>query len=352
MGKVVTSAGLNEFVTSGTPTETIKSQPKQKPAAQAPPLEVKDDKPIKSVGEKTETALVTKAKPAAAEAPDEDLLDDEATRAEAEKSETLREAINRKNATINRKHREMREAQEGRQEAEEFAKTQWNEKRLAEERAERLERELSELKAKAAPAVKAEKAKPDPKLFYDDKGQFKAFEYAEELAAYSASKAVEDDRKNQADERRKAEAAQAEAVARSRVQETIKKHPDFEQVMADSPLRTHNAVLEYLSAHEMIGEISYYLAKHPDFVERINAMHPLRAIAEVGKLELTLKPADEPTKVEKPVDASAKRFANGAQSPPINTLNTAATVDTNTDPSKMTFKELRAYEAARRRKRS
>lgn len=332
MGKVITGAGLSEFIQSGK-VEEIKAAPKEKVSKEAPPLEV-----VKPAGDATPKK----------EEPKEEPLTDEAKDEARERSDDWRAEITRKNAAINRKHREMMEAREGQREAETFAKQQWNDKRLSEERIAQLERDLTDLKAKAAPVAAEKKAKPDPKAFYDDKGQFKAFEYAEELAAYSANKAVEDDRQAQATARTQAESAAAEALAKERVAQSIKKHPDYEQVLAASDLRTHNAVLAYLSGSEYIGEVSYYLAKNPEFIERINKLNPLKAIAEIGKLELTFEPKKDDTAAG---DAPGAKVSQGAP-PPIKSLHADAPVDINTDPAKMSFKELRAYEKMRKGKRS
>ncbi len=347
MAKVVTSQGIQDFVQAGK-FEQIKNDPPKKKQTEAPPLEVKDKPVVADVSDDKKDDKEPK-KPAH-DAPDEDLDDDDDTRADMDKDEKLRDRIARKNATINRKHREMREAREAADEAERFAENQYQRATRAEARAEAQERELAEWRAKAAPLEKKEeKTKPDPKAFYDDKGQFKAFEYAEELAAYSANKAVADDRATQAEDKRKAEHAAAETQARERVAETSKKYPDFAEVMQACDLQTHNAVLQYLSASEHIGEVSYYLAKHPDFVERINKLNPLKAIAEIGKLELTFE--KPPAKADEKSDATPAVKTSGAPAP-IKPLSSATTVNTNTDPAKMSYKELRAYERSRNRRRS
>jgi hypothetical protein len=329
MGKVVTSGGLNEFISTGK-VEEIKSDPKPKREAQAPPLEVKNEVAAADVKEPK--------KEEAEEYKDED----PATQAEIDKAEKFRRLINKKHsesrsfkALADKRATELADA-------EEFAKSQWNEKRLSDERAATLEKELADLKKGSTQVQPAkEKGKPDPKSFVDDKGQFKSFEYAEELAAWAASKAVEDDRAKQAQERREAEAAQAEALARTRVAETEKKHPDFKEVMGEADVRTHKDVITYLSASEHIGEVSYYLAKNPEFLARINALHPLKAIAEIGKLEATF---EKPAKVE---ETKAANVAQSGAPPPIKPLSSAASVNTNVDPAKMTYKELRAYERSR-----
>jgi DNA repair exonuclease SbcCD ATPase subunit len=339
MPKVVTSAGLNDFVTTGKITEEFKSEPKLKTtngaakvetAEVVPPVEEPKDEPIDTP-----------------EAPEDDVADDDDTRAAMEQSEKLRDAIAKKNAVINRKHREMREAKEAAEESERFAEGQYTRARLAEERAAALQRERDDLQAKVVPPEKkAELVKPDPQKFYDDKGQFKAFEYAEELAAYSANKAVADLETRQAEDKRKADLAQAEQLARTRVAEAVKKHPDFKEVMEKADVHTHNAVLQYLSASDHIGEVSYYLATHPEYVEKINALNPLKAIAEIGKLELTFE-EKAPSKKD---DVAAAKVTASAPAP-IKPLTSQSSVNTNTDPAKMSFKELRAYERSRARKR-
>lgn len=335
MGKVVTSGGLNEFIETGKHLE-IKADPKPKPQKDAPPLEVKKEIAPTDV----------KDAPKKEDADEEYKDPDPETQAFLERDEKARKAVGKKHkeAMSFKALAEKRAAELS--DAEEFAKGQWNEKRLSDERAAQLERELAEFRkgaTKEAPKVK--EGKPDPKVFVDDKGQFKSFEYAEALATWAASNAVEEDRAKQAEEKKQAEAVAAEAIARARVLETEKKHPDFKQVMDAADVRTHTQVINYLSGSEFIGEVSYYLGKNPDFLARINAMHPLKAIAEIGKLEATF---------EKPPAAKEESKANGASAvsgapPPIKTLSSATTVNTNTDPAKMTYKELRAYERSRRR---
>jgi hypothetical protein len=332
MGKVVTSGGLNEFIETGKHLE-IKADPKPKPAKEAPPLEVIKDKPAGEVKEPVKE-------------PEEYTDPDPETQAALLKDEKARKAVNRKHAeSMSFKALAEKRAAEL-ADAEEFAKGQWNEKRLSDERATNLERELAEYRKGATKeAPKAEKAKPDPKLFVDDKGQFKSFEYAEALASWAASDAVEKDRKAQQEERRAAEVATAEALARSRVAETEKKHPDFRAVVDAADIRTHTQVINYLSASEFIGDVSYYLGKNPEFLARINAMHPLKAIAEIGKLEATFE--KPPLKTDE-VKGADKNAVSGAP-PPIKPLSSAASANTNVDPAKMTYKELRAYERSRRR---
>jgi len=335
MGKVVTSQGLNEFVSTGKPTEEIKAKEKPAPVKEAPALEVKEDKPV------ADLSTDKKDEPAA----DEKYVDDDKTiQEEIEKSERFNRLINKKHQEAKSFRALAEKRAEEIAEAERFAEQQFNERRLVEDRERKLQAQLDEMK-KAAPEAKKEPElkKPDPKAFYDDKGQFKAFDYAEELAAYSANKAVADDRARVAEEQRQIQLQEAQRKAEERVAEAKKVHPDFVEVMNTADVKTHDALLQYLSASDNIAEVSYYLAKHPEYLERINKMHPLKAIAEVGKLELTFE------KVAAPKEEPAPIISKAAPAPitPITTSGAAAVI---TDPSKMNFQQLRAYERSRRRR--
>jgi hypothetical protein len=335
---------LNEFVSTGK-HEDFKADPKPTKKAEAAPLEVEKPKPVVDPGEREKEP----------EAPAEDTADDEDTKAAVAQNEKLRDAILRKNTVINRKHREMRQAREAAEEADRLAESQFNRARLAEDALTATQRELAELKAKAAPAAKTEESKkPDAKNYYDDKGQFKAFEYAEDLAAFSAEKAVRTDREKQLADARAREAAAAEEVAKTRVAKSREKYADFDRVMTADETQLSQPVLAYLSTSEYIGDVSYYIATHKDFAEKISKLNPLKAIAEIGKLELSFEPKKTDTAVTETVTDPAKLAAvtkvSGAPAP-IKTLNTQGSANINTDPAKMSFQELRAYERSRAKKR-
>lgn len=332
MGKVITSAGLNEFVSAGKYDE-IKDAPKVV-AKEAPPLEVKESKPAADAGEK-----------APPRTPEEEYLDgiedDPAVRAQMLKSERFTRAMGKKHVFMMEAKEAAEKAASEAAEAERFAETQFNERRL-------LEQRLREMEAKAATAPKAEEPpkpeKPDPQKFYDEKGQFKAFEYAEALSTYAATNAVAADRARQVEERRAAEAVEQERIARERVAAARAAHPDYDKVMAADP-QVPTIVLQYMTGSEHVGEIAYHLAKNPDYVERINKLHPLKAIAEIGKLEQTF---EKPPTAAKPPAAAPK--ASGAP-PPIEPLQTSGSGTVQTDPAKMSYRELRAFERSRQQRK-
>jgi hypothetical protein len=326
MGKVVTSQGMREFVQEGK-FETIKNDPR--PKAEAPPLEVKKDIVVSDVKEPLKEA----DKP-------EYVDDDKETQAEIEKSERFKKLIGKK-------HYEMKKAQAEAESADRLAEEQFNRARLAEQRLAEYDAELKQLRAKE-PAKEVPKAeKPDPAKFNDDKGQFKAFEYAEALAAWSADQSIAKYKIDQETQRKAQESAVAEARATELVNKTKAKYDDYDDSIRElmsKDLKTHQSVIGYISASDQIGELNYYLAKHPEFVTALNAMHPLKAVAAVRDVELTF---EKPAKVEEP-KAEAPKVTSGAPAP-ITPLPSGGAVNTNTDPSKMDFKQLREFRRAQER---
>jgi hypothetical protein len=330
MAKVVTGKGMQEFVETGK-HETIKDREPKK-EAEAPILEAVKAAPVLEVGKEAE-------KPA----------DEADTGLEAEDNDLAERAQKR----ISKKHREMKQAEalakrlQGElDDTENFSKSQFDRARMAEEKLTTLERELNELRSKATVAEVPKNQKPDAKDFYDEKGQFKAFEYAEKLAEYSATKAVEDDRKRQSDERTKAEQNLIVKAFEARLEKAREKYPDFKEVVGKADVNVPPYIQQYMVESDFGGDLGYYFAKNPDAFEALTKLSPIKAIAAIGKLE-TQWEKKEPTteKVETPVIPKA-----GAPAP-IKPLQGGSGV-IQVDPAKMDFRQLRAYEAERRRNKA
>jgi hypothetical protein len=96
--------------------------------------------------------------------------------------------------------------------------------------------------------------------------------------------------------------------------------------------------------------IAYALAKDPELTQRIAKMKPILGLAELGKLEdkLTAKPPKEVIPEPKLEEKVPER---GGAPPPITPIATNASGTVNTDPARMSFQELRAYEKQRNKKR-
>jgi len=352
MGKVVTSQGLTEFVQSGTVTHVPDHKPKTNGAAEAPVAEVKKDPPTIDLGAKEPE----KAAPEAKTEPEAKAEPEKTNEGWEDFTEEERRILGRKaEEKFNKKHRAMKEAQELAEENERFAEQQFNERKLAEKRAEEAEARAKALEAQVPkkepePELK-EPSETDPK--YQVNGQFDWKTYSKDMATYVAAQAVADERKKQADEQAAKERSEAEARMKSRFDAVRKNHVDFDKVVESIKGTAADQVpqhmLNYLFESEQGGELHYYLMKHPEETVRISKMKPILALAELGKLEAKL------TEPAKPAQAAAEpvaRVERGGAPAPITPLSGEGTTGIVTDPAKMDFKQLREYERNRRREKA
>ena len=182
---------------------------------QAPPLEVKDDKPVELEAKK----------------PDEHVDDDPETQAEIDKSERFRKAMNRKHYALKQAEAQLEKVQSEMAESERFSEQQYNERRQAEARLSQLEKELGELRAKGTPAdAKPELKEPnenDPK--YVVNGQFDWKAYTKDQSEYVASAKLAEFQKAQEEAFRARQAQEREAKAKELVDAAKLKHADYDE---------------------------------------------------------------------------------------------------------------------------
>jgi len=338
MPKVITSEGLNEFVSTGEPTSTIsRKQPKgtqanpNKQAAQAaeatpPPL----PPPVDS------TAHATPA-----EAPERDIEQDDDWKKYADLP--MPERIKK---VVGKKHFEMMTAKEESAELERLAEQQYNRAIMAEKALREIQAGQVPPAASAAPVQPEEKApdEHDPK-YRNDKGEFDWVTYTRDTADHSAKQAVSKFQQDQQKEANERAATQAKIAYEARVEEAKKLHPDFDQVVPGADIHTHRAVLDYVFFDSKVpGQIAYHLAKHPEFLRQINSMSPTAAVAEIGALAKTFEKPTSNGASAPPVIATPR--SSGAP-PPITPLDTSSSGSVNVDPSKMSFQELRKFERQR-----
>lgn len=334
MGKVVTSEGLVEFVQSGKFTNVPDHKPPEAKKEEAkPPVEAKKE---------LEAAVVApKPTPVEAEADDEAEDENGLRPSDSEFSEKTRKRVLAK-------HRAMKEAKEAAEEAERFAETQFNERKLVENRAAQLEAQLKELEAKIPKApVEPELAEPvetDVK-YKDEQGNFKWKDFAKDLAKFEAANAVKTERDKLAKERAEAEKSAAERQMKERFDAVRKAHPDFDKVIESVKGTEADNVpqhmLNYLFESEKGGELHYYLMKNPVETIRISKMKPILALAELGKLEAKLS---EPAKTVTPDEtAVVTRSERGGAPAPITPLSGEGSTGIVTDPAKMDYKQLREF---------
>jgi hypothetical protein len=342
LGKVVTSEGLTEFVQSG---KFIKVE-NHKAGNGAAPLETVKGTPTIDLTPAAENAAVKPAEKTPTAVSSEAETENDLSAEEQALPEKVRKEIQRKNRAVNEKHKAMKEAQEERDASDRLAEQQYNERRLAEQRADAAEARARELEAKANPPPPAAK-EPTVDDYKQPDGSIDWVKFQKDTADYTRKQALEDFRKEQAETRAAVEReAQIERL-RQNAEATRKKHPDFDQVMT----RIHGTaedkvpafVLNYIQESESSAEIAYHLAKNPEVSQKIAKMKPILGIAELGRLEDSL--------VKPPIAAAnapaapsvTPRSERGGAPAPITPLDGEGSGGINTDPSKMSYKELRAY---------
>ncbi len=346
MGKVVTTQDL----IAGTVQTVANHKPGK--AADAPALEVKKEAPdlqLSGAGDKPVDKPV-EAKP---EEHDEPLTDEEKTLPEKAQKE-----LQRAKRAVNKKHAEMMEAREDAAANDRLAEQQYNERRLAEQRADAAEARLRELEGKAQTAP-VEVLKPT----IDDKNPDGTFKYrtadgnvnwdlyTDAKADFAADQKFKEREAKEADARAATEREASIARIKANADAVRKEHPDFDTVMkavqGTESDRVPQFVLNYIFESENSAGVAYFLAKNPAESQRIAKLSPIRGIKELGKIEDSLvKPS--PSAKESPALQGATPKP-GAPPPPITPLSGSGNGAVNTDPAKMSYKELRAFRRAEAR---
>jgi hypothetical protein len=153
-------------------------------------------------------------------------------------------------------------------------------------RAHEAEREVQRLReaSERKPAESTEKPIPDRFGSYD--------EYVEALADWKADQRVaESFKRRDAERSQAAEARAAEAKAQAWAERQIafrEATPDYDAVVGKSSVQVAPHVVDALLDSESGPELAYHLAKRPETVKRINALSPLSAARELGRIEATL----------------------------------------------------------------
>ena len=125
-------------------------------------------------------------------------------------------------------------------------------------------------------------------------------DFFEALADWKAEQKLSEYRKQQqAESLNKAEQTQTATrfeLYQERVSTALDAMPDYEEVVGASDVPAAPHVLESILDSEQGPQLAYHLAKNPDVAERLNAMTPVQAAREIGRLEAQLeKPkADTP----------------------------------------------------------
>lgn len=330
--QVVTNENIHQLHNTGRVDEYKPPEAPRAEAKEEPSAKVVESDAAKVEHQRDENGRFTKQEAKDTNTPAAKTADDD-DEADADLPERARRQIGKK-------HRAMKEA-------EEFATQAYRARLAAEERAEKLQRELEARDAKSRPAQEKEDKPPKPEDFAT------VAEYTEALTDYKVAKRFEAEKVREAQEREQQAKAQREREFGQRVQAAAAKYSDFNEVVngiAGTDLdRVHMDVIEYIQESEHGGDLLYTLAKDSKTLDRLRKLSPRRFIAELGKLETQFEKPSEPTtpKVDDKGSLTAAVPAQVSKAPaPIQPIEAGA-AKVETDPAKMSFKELREYERSR-----
>jgi len=354
MAKVVTSDGGVQS------TEVIAD--KKRPAREAAaPLEVVKTPEAVSVGEssvrsgdKADVAGSTKGDSTSTQSgqanadPNEGIDQDDVAELAKEEYAKERRRVGKYVARLRAQEALAKQKTEEAADSDRLAENLFNERELWRKKAETAEREAAELKAKnTPPPAELKEPQPEDAKYKNEKGEFDWLKFSDDRAEYKVQKALAADREKQRQDQETVRLEAARIERQKKVDAAVKKNPDWQEVVTKSQLMLQQSVLDYIDLSDYGTDIAYFLAKNPEVAGKIGKLHPIKAVAEVRDLELSLtKPAEKATSPVALASEAAERqgapapitpiAASGANPPPI-------------DPAKMSFQQLRAFERERAR---
>src|ERR1700744_324452 len=163
-------------------------------------------------------------------------------------------------ATIGKKHRMQREA-------EEFAQSQYREAKMAEERAAKLEADLAALREQLKPAKSADGPKePDRKDFETDQA------YWDAMVDFRVDKKLADQARASAKAEQERFIQEETAHALAKMDRAFEQGPeDFKEVYGSADMGLPNYVLEAIKTADWMPELGDKLGPNPYLAETSNA---------------------------------------------------------------------------------
>lgn len=245
---------------------------------------------------------------------------------------------------IGKKHRMLKEA-------EEFAASQYNERQLAEKRAEQYEREVNRLKAQLnggkQPEQVADDGKPNREAFESDEA------YSDAVIDWRVDqrlKAQEADARKKAQEDRQREVL---ATAQSRIEAAIDLVPDYRETLESAEQNVPPHIAAYMQRSPLIAELGYYFAKNPTELSRLADLPADEALVDIGEIKSKLKPFAKVSEAKVETDAT-QASTNGAKpstetgstpskpraAAPIKPLGSGSTLQVDKDVADMNIREV------------
>ena len=346
MAKVVTSDGGIQS------TEVIvdKKRPVREAAA---PLEVQKQPQVAEIGESDAARPVdadTKSNGAVSSDPNDGIDSDDVAELAKEEYAKERRRVGKYVARLRAQEALAKQKTEEAADSDRLAENLFNERELWRKKAETAEKEASELKAKATPPpAELKEPQPEEARYKNDKGEFDWLKFSDDRAEYKVKKALEADREQQRQSQETVRLEAARIDRQKKVDAAVKKNSDWQEIVTKSPLMLQQSVLDYIDLSDYGTDIAYFLAKNPEVAGKIGKLHPIKAVAEVRDLELSL--TKQPEKATPPVAETSQAAERQGAPAPITPIAASGANPPPLDPAKMNFQQLRAYERGRSRRR-
>lgn len=214
--------------------------------------------------------------------------------------------------------------------------------------------EVKALKAQLAtpPAEKRTEEKKEAAEVAEKKPELKDFadveHYVEALTAFNTKAAIKEYETRRATADAEAAAKKADEEFRTsynaRLAKAKERHEDFEEVAfaPELPVKAGSIVDSWLLDSENGMEMLYHLGKHPEELDRINALKPFAQARELTKLELSL------SETKSSVPAIPKKVSEAP--PPASRVEGEKTLSTDASRQAVMDGDVRAYIAAENEK--
>lgn len=196
------------------------------------------------------------------------------------------------------RHGKMREAQEA-------ASRERQGRLAAEDRARQIEAELAQLRLQPRAEAPAAQDAPKPADFETTDA------YIAARVKWDVDQALSKEReeRRQADER--AELERIASAASERVKRAAAVVPDWDEVVSTADLAVPAHIASYMQQSELLPELGYFFAKHPDELERVSKL-PARTAGDLVRVGVALREIESTLTPFASADRPAKVEANGA----------------------------------------
>jgi hypothetical protein len=183
-------------------------------------------------------------------------------------------------------------------------------------------------------------------------------DFIDALTDWKADRRDEAQAKRDTENNRRHMAQVAEEAQRTKWNGTVKvareQYPDFDKAIElSAAVPLSQAVRDLVVMSDVGASLLYYLAIHPAEAEKLSSMHPVKALAQLGRIEATLGVTESPEEMDnesaEPADESVLPPAKVPVSKapkPLPRVGGGGGTSVNKSPDTMTHNEFKSWREA------